>query len=532
MPINEYGVDPEVLRRLHGGTLVNPFPDARRLSPDNAAKGLKLGRETGMDPAWAAENIKPLQEDRDLDQWNKLLKESPKTAKFIAESPAIAATSLDDMDNLSGIEQVFGALKNTGRAAVSGLRSASAGAVGIARMPFDIGTALVDPFVGTILPENPLALGAAWLADYQKGISGRAKAEMPKADSLLGSGYYSGIASLSRNLAAIPMAFLPGGQKAALGTMVAPVGGEAFGEARDQGVSIPRSLSYAGSQATAEYFFEKIPLVKLMGDLKAGTPFLKTLASNVIREVPGEQATTILQDLNSWAVLPENAEKPFSEYLAERPDAAAQTLIATLVGTGGQVTVMEGISKAVGYAEKRASKAQRAEEQTKAIEQLNKLAASSKVLQRDAETFQSFVAAATEDGPVDTVYVDGRMLMQSGMAPKLAEISPAVRDQLDRAIAARKIPDGLAGQPRRDGIRPQDRDRDHRDLRRRRVLQWHRALCRRGLCAGVRPVRRRRRVYGRRLRRGGRGVQSQAGRRLPGVFLRLRGGLRRQSLRR
>lgn len=80
------------------------------------------------------------------------------------------------------------------------------------------------------------------------------------------------------------------------------------------------------------------------------------------------------------------------------------------------------------------AKAEQAEADAKLVENLNQLATSSKVLQRDADTFEQFVAAAAEDGPADTVYVDGRMLMQSGMAPRLAELSPAVRDQLDRAI--------------------------------------------------------------------------------------------------
>ena len=63
-----------------------------------------------------------------------------------------------------------------------------------------------------------------------------------------------------------------------------------------------------------------------------------------------------------------------------------------------------------------------------------KLAAADKLLQRSPDDFQSFVAAAAEDGPVDTVFIDGRMLMQSGMAPRLAELSPSVVEQLDRAI--------------------------------------------------------------------------------------------------
>lgn len=79
-------------------------------------------------------------------------------------------------------------------------------------------------------------------------------------------------------------------------------------------------------------------------------------------------------------------------------------------------------------------KATRAEQQTRALEELNNLAKASKVAQRDPESFQSFIAQATEDGPVQSVFVDARFLMQSGMAPSLAELSPSVRQQLERAI--------------------------------------------------------------------------------------------------
>lgn len=80
------------------------------------------------------------------------------------------------------------------------------------------------------------------------------------------------------------------------------------------------------------------------------------------------------------------------------------------------------------------SKVAAAEEDAAFIEQLNQAAAADKLLARDPETFQQFIAAAAEDGPVSNVYLDGRMLMQSGMAPRLAELSPAVVQQLDRAI--------------------------------------------------------------------------------------------------
>lgn len=191
---------------------------------------------------------------------------------------------------------------------------------------------LADPLVGRILPGNPLRATAEGLARYRQSIEAQAKASMPRAEGLVESGVFSGIASLARNMAALPLAFLPGGQPAAMAAMTAPVGGQAYGEARDKGVGVVPSLTFGASQAAIEYATEKLPMSRLLGDVRAGSSLLKTLGQQAALEVPGEQIATVLQDLNEWAVL--HPEKPFSSYLEERPSAAAQTLIATLVGVG------------------------------------------------------------------------------------------------------------------------------------------------------------------------------------------------------
>jgi GNAT superfamily N-acetyltransferase len=82
-----------------------------------------------------------------------------------------------------------------------------------------------------------------------------------------------------------------------------------------------------------------------------------------------------------------------------------------------------------------AAKAQAAEVQAARIEQITKTAQASKLAQRDADTFEKFVAAAKEEGPVQDVYIDAQALMQSGVAEQVAAASPAVADQLPTAAA-------------------------------------------------------------------------------------------------
>lgn len=170
-----------------------------------------------------------------------------------------------------------------------------------------------------------------------------------------------------------------------------------------------------------------------MKDLKAGSSFAKTLATQVAKEIPSEQVATVMQDLNEWAVL--NPDKPFTDYLAERPSAAAQTLIATAVGAGGQVTVVKGIENALNIFTTREEKARMAEEHGRFLDNLTSLTSASNVLRRDPATFESFVQAASEEAPVTDVYISAQVLNQDGLAEALAELSPAIAEQLPEALA-------------------------------------------------------------------------------------------------
>lgn len=79
------------------------------------------------------------------------------------------------------------------------------------------------------------------------------------------------------------------------------------------------------------------------------------------------------------------------------------------------------------------SKANRAEQGAETVSNINDLAKASKVLTRDPDTFEKFVANAAQDGPLDHVYIDANTLMQSGIAENLAAVSPSVAEQLPAA---------------------------------------------------------------------------------------------------
>lgn len=406
------------------------------LNPDTEAKLKGLADYVGL-PVDAV-RLDPTEAERrariESIDYNTVVQKTPATASFLSD-PQRAAVAHDDIENLSTLEETLGFLRNSGKALLSSLPQFNAGLWGVAQAATEsFVQPLTRPLAGTVLPEDIGARMAAKFGQYRQEQKDFANSLMPQSSGNVESGFYSGLQSFGQNLLTLPAAVLTGNPALVLGPMTASVGGDAYGQARAAGLSVPESIAFGGSQAIVEYATEKLPLGRLLGDLKAGTPFFKTLARNIALEVPQEQAATVLQDMNEWAAL--NPEKPFSAYLTERPSAAAQTLVATLVSTGGQVTVTTGVQKAVNRISGETARAQQAEQDAKAMAALNDLAAQSKLRQRDPAAFEAFVQQAMEEGPIDNVYLDPKTLSQSGIdIAALAQASPSIAAQVTQAAA-------------------------------------------------------------------------------------------------
>lgn len=415
-------------------------------NPDVAARAQKLGRKTGLPADVVGRNLPEVERNAKLDEFDQLLQNSPVVAQWLADQNN-AKVAHDDVDNMSALDTTLSTLgkaakylfsapdaKNTLMGDVgAGVARASRGAAGIFQAAAEVPAPLLDwmePI--TAVGGNPLRRLAEGFAIQGKAAEQTALSLSPKQDGIVAGGVSSGVQSLTQNLLTLPMAFLPGGQSAALYSMAGMTGGQSYQDAREKGLSMQQALPFATSQAVIEYATEKIPVSRLIGDLASNASLRQVVTRQLASEIPGEQVATVLQDLNEWAVL--NPDKPFSAYLAERPSAAAQTLIATVVGTGGNIAVMSAVERATRTAEIRAQSAQGAEQRAQVVEQLNNLAAASKVRERDVDTFEQFIAQAAENGSVQHVYIDANTLMQSGMAEQLAQVSPSVAAQLQTAV--------------------------------------------------------------------------------------------------
>lgn len=415
--------------------------DAVDKQPDTEAKLQGLAKAYGM-PVDAVRLRQPeIERQARLDalDYDTLANRYPKTANALA-NPNAAAIAHDDVDNMSGLERwakyLFShpSAKNTLMGDIgAGAYQASRGAAGVfqaateaAAVPFDF----LEQFTG--MGGNPLRRLAEGFAMQGAQAKAGAEALSPAQKDVVGGGVSSGVQSFTQNMLSLPLAFLPGGQPAALSMMSAQTGGQSYQDAREKGVDQWTALQFGASQAAIEYATEKLPLSKLIGDVTQGAPIIKSLLHNAALEIPGEQIATVLQDMNEWAVL--HPEKAFSDYLAERPSAAAQTLIATLIGVGGNVTLTTALQKAADNAAGTQRTAQQAEARAQVLGELAKLAEASKVRERDPAQFAQFMQSVVEEG-VPHLYVDANALAKSVDLNAVALALPSVAEQITQAMA-------------------------------------------------------------------------------------------------
>ena len=407
---------------------------AATVNPDKAALSKRVAGYLGTTPAAVealpadAERAAKLKEISDNTAAAPVLRQRYTDADW-------AKLAHDDSGTLSAVEAavkylvsapgaprggLMADLGKTGGAVLSGANSFNEGAWGAARA----GAELLPDVIG-----KPMADTFTRLAQQERN---QAAALMPKAEGNFEAGWYSGLQSLGQNLVQLPA--IIANPALGLGSMGVTTGGQAYGQARDQGVGQALSLLFGASQGVIEAGTEAIGLPAFMKLLKPGQFGAKAMGY-LLKEQGGEQIATHLQDLNEWAVLPENKSKTFGDYLAARPDAAIQTAIATAVGGGGQVALVRAAQAVADRIDGGQRQAQQAEQRAQALGQLATLAEASKLRERDPENFAVFAQELT-DQDVPRLYVDPRALQQAGVdLPALAQALPSIAPQLQTALA-------------------------------------------------------------------------------------------------
>lgn len=413
---------------------------AANTNPDEAARAAELGRRTGMPGDVVALNLQRVELQDAVDRADEKLQTSPVLRQRMLERPLFAKEARDDIEALSGIETLFREGVWGARQVAAGVPSFSAGAYGVLETTLRALTPLAEPLAGTILPENPIRRLAEGVADIRRGQQQLAKTTagpLPEDAGLVRRGVQSGLQSVGSQAPGLIASVVTGNPAYALSAAGISVGGSEAVEAVEAGMDPAGAIIYGLSQASIEVATEMIPVSRLLGDIGAGTGLLKTLGRQAVAEIPGEQVATILQDLNEWAAL--NPDKPFSAYLAERPSAAAQTLIATLVGTSVQTTATYALAEATDRLGAANQKAREAEQSAQGVQRFFEAVANTKLAKRDPEALRETVQDVADANGTPEVFIDAQAfqqaLQQSGQAAQILERMPTVAEQLREAVA-------------------------------------------------------------------------------------------------
>lgn len=397
------------------------------VNPDQAASAIELAEKSGVNRVQVEANPETYKRADTMRQINDLRTSAPKLRAWLDYNPENLDVAHDDVDNLGWWEQAQKTLGEVGGgiggALASGYLKISEGTYGVARAGFELN----DQLVSTVTGKPQISEPSKFFAGLQEEAKSQSDSFMPEVDDPTARGVLSGFQSLPPSVMAAVMGIMSGGAAPALGAMGGITGGSEYGRARSQGMSPTAAAGYGTGQGLIEAGTEALPMGWLLGDVAKRTPFFEMLAKQALGEGVTEQVATHSQDFLSWAVLPENADKPIATYLEERGPAAYETLIATLVGTGVQTTVAKSVDMTLQAASEGAQ-ARRADQLAKTFEAMSAGAAASKLLKRLPEKYRQVVADVTKDGPLESVRV------QPEAFEELAQSAGVSTEQLAQAF--------------------------------------------------------------------------------------------------
>jgi hypothetical protein len=447
-PANKYDAIANTLFNARMRTSVFAASDA---NPDVAARARKIAERTGMVPDAVERNMgaaerQVLVEDVDAHTVNSPVLRAAYGDLYFAKA------AKDDLLTLTAVEKAVRRLldptaddRKQTRAAIGEVGSFLA--EGVKRLGMgatvQFGAGIADA-AGGVLDIAGRVTGVEGLtrqaARYQ-GIATRAREAAEyfstKYQNDVAQGFMSGMESAGTSMAVLPVG-IEAGATALVTTMASLVGWQSFTKARNKDQSVWDSLIYAAPDAAFEAAFEAIPASRLLGDIAKNSTLFTIFKNQLLPEVLGEQATTHLQDLNEWVRL--NPTKTLDEFIAERPSAAVQTLVATLVGVGVQSGSVRAIQRVIGGPAEKEARAKEANAYANNLGELLSIAAGSRLRGRDAQTFAAFAqAAADADGDMAAqVHVDATILEEALQQANIdletfAQMSPTAAEELKSA---------------------------------------------------------------------------------------------------
>jgi hypothetical protein len=417
----------EEMRRARFRASVGTALDA---NPDEVARQRRVAQILGRPPAV----VEALPEEASRAARMRMLESETMDAPALRRQmidEGFARVAHDDVESLSKIERGLRAMRTSARSMARFVGDIPAAIYGIGETVTKTAAPLFDPLAGTILPENPvrrMAQGLETMRRQSQRGGDIVQGELPADAGLFERNLYGASRSFGNQLPGLAATLITRNPTYALGSAATLSGGMSATEALDKGASPVRALGLGAADASVEVFFERFGVNQLLKDVAAGSSFGRMLMGQIIREVPSEMATSAVQQFNEQALL--HPEKSLGDFIEEMGPIQRDTVIQTVM----QTVMTAGLGRGVSYVQNRAARAQEAEAQTTALASLAQVAQASKLAGRDPDSFEAFVRAAAQDGPVTDVYVDAQVLFQLGVAQQITEVSPAVAEQIEAAM--------------------------------------------------------------------------------------------------
>ncbi|MFM0558935.1 hypothetical protein [Paraburkholderia sediminicola] len=397
-------------------------------STATALQAASVARQTGLPQAAIETDLPRYQAQATAQQNADAVSNSPKLAQWVADNPASARAAQDDLPAMAKIENLLGPYVSAfGKEAAGSINSLSLALNrGIGAVASGIDTAAGTNLSGFVqqnliapslenraalaTPENvPFGVKAAGAAGNLLGMIGTIAATGGLGTAAEGA---EGVASVGD---AVTQAVTHGARAMAAPALSSAVntGTDVYNQTGDLGQAVRAAQ---GSYLTTT----------LGGIVPLGVPggLLSRLATGAVSGVATGEVSR--QAMN--AVLPESMRTGFDPQ---------QTILSALVGAGlGGAIGPRALSEGVQQAHADALSAETAQRGGEAVEQIGQLSAGNKLRASDPEAFRQFVAAASEDSPLSSVYVDGKTfadaLHQSEVDP--ANI-PGLQDRINEATA-------------------------------------------------------------------------------------------------
>jgi len=208
-------------------------------------------------------------------------------------------------------------------------------------------------------------------------------------------------------------------------------------EARIAGLDYDAAQRKGMIDGAAEAAFEILPLGKMMGlygrgAAQEGRATLKELGKTVASEVAGENATQLIQDANNlWHGLDPVWQKAIAEHGLFSPESLKIQGERQLIASGAAALTSGTLGAPALIANMRRSQ----EQDITNLTAMTDAARASKLHQRAPDVFRGLAERIEENADIQSWYVDGNALHQSGLVAAMEEALPDRVGEIRQALA-------------------------------------------------------------------------------------------------